>query len=302
MKSFPAVLLIFLFGLGAVTSCASAGDRATMPFLRLGVGGQEIAMGGAGVSFSEGASSLYWNPAGLAASDNLEVRLTHTEWFQGFRHEFAAVSRRWKDTGFAFGFLSMYADKLEKYDDLGVYEGEFGYYDLALMAGAGRTVNEKLDAGLTAKLIRGSIDSYSATGFAVDLGIKYRPGPPGLTAGAAIQNIGTGITYISKADPLPRLIQVGASYELAGPLEGSRVLSALDIRKPADDGLQLHAGVELALQSGLSFRLGYKGGYENENISTGVGFTMRKMSLDYAFEPFYSDLGSTHRITFGYTE
>jgi hypothetical protein len=259
-------------------------------------------MGAAGVSISQGASALYWNPAGLAASSNLEVRVTHTEWFEGFRHEYAAVSRKWGATGIGFGVLAMYADQLEGYDESGNYEGEFGYYDLAVLLGAGTSINEQFDAGLTAKFIRGSIDEYSATGVAGDVGLKYRPAVEGLVFGASLQNVGMGMTYLNESDPLPAYVQAGGSYSVEGPFPGAVLLSAVDLRKPFDDDVQVHVGLQCLLQSGVSARFGYKGGYENENITTGLGFAMEKISIDYAYVPFSSDLGATHRIAFSYTE
>ena len=110
------------------------------------------------------------------------------------------------------------------------------------------------------------------------------------------------MTYISKADPLPRYVQVGVSYSVEAPFAGATVLSAVDLRKSIDDDVQVHAGLQFSLQSGVSFRVGYKGGYENENISTGVGFALEQLSVDYAYVPFYSDLGGTHRVTFSYAE
>ena len=73
-------------------------------------------------------------------------------------------------------------------------------------------------------------------------------------------------------------------------------------RAAIDDDVQVHVGLQCLLQSGVSFRVGYKGGYENENISTGVGFVLEQVAVDYAYVPFYSDLGGTHRITFSYAE
>jgi hypothetical protein len=43
-------------------------------------------------------------------------------------------------------------------------------------------------------------------------------------------------------------------------------------------------------------RAGYKVGYDEENMTFGVGFAKSRWHVDYAFIPFKSGLGSNHRF------
>ena len=51
----------------------------------------------------------------------------------------------------------------------------------------------------------------------------------------------------------------------------------------------------------IALRFGYRSGWDNQNVSAGIGVKAGQFRLDYAFVPFYSDLGETHRVSLGFT-
>ena len=69
-----ALLTILTFTLAHADS--KAGTTA-LDYLEQGMGARAIGMGRAYSALSEGADSLFWNPAGLAQSDSAEVLLNH---------------------------------------------------------------------------------------------------------------------------------------------------------------------------------------------------------------------------------
>ena len=67
------------------------GQRAgisAFQFLKIGVGARGVAMGESYVAVANDASSLYWNPAGMAQMTENEVFVAHTEYVADIRHEY----------------------------------------------------------------------------------------------------------------------------------------------------------------------------------------------------------------------
>ena len=62
-----------------VTNVSGVGIGAAT-FLEIGVGARAAAMGGAYAAISDDATALYWNPAGVAWVDGLQIEFMHSEW------------------------------------------------------------------------------------------------------------------------------------------------------------------------------------------------------------------------------
>lgn len=74
----------------------------------LGVDARALGMGGAYVSVTDGASSVYWNPAGLALLDKGEASLMHVSLWENTIYDFAALAYPTLDFGsFAIGAIRL---------------------------------------------------------------------------------------------------------------------------------------------------------------------------------------------------
>ena len=49
-------------------------------FLKIGVGSRAIGLGGAFTAIADDASSLYWNPSGIANNKTLSIFVDHYDW------------------------------------------------------------------------------------------------------------------------------------------------------------------------------------------------------------------------------
>jgi len=72
-------LILFLFGSTLFGQFDNVGTSAAN-FLKIGVGGRATGMGGAITANVNDPSSLYWNPAGTANAENIEVMVNITDW------------------------------------------------------------------------------------------------------------------------------------------------------------------------------------------------------------------------------
>ena len=60
-------------------------------FLRYGVGGRALGMGGAFVAVADDASGIYWNPAGLVGAKRIELSSMYTNLYYDSRFAFLGV-------------------------------------------------------------------------------------------------------------------------------------------------------------------------------------------------------------------
>jgi hypothetical protein len=299
----------------------SAGSTAAS-FLKLEVGARAVAMGGAFTGVPGDPYAVYWNPAALAYLEKEKnLSLFHNEYFQGLGQEFLLYTAPAKGGEFlgipgpkagAWGFALNYfyvPDDLERRSGLNEgdpenpispSEGEFGAYDLAASVVYGRRLRGGLSAGAAIKMIRQSIDNYSAGSVALDLGLlreySWRGHP--VTAGVSVQNLGPGIKFTDRRYGLPLVLRAGVS----GRLRDSGALLALDVEKPVDNYPALAVGAEFPLTQRLALRSGYKYRlYGNEEgawsgFSAGAGVFFDRAIFDYAFTPF-GELGNAHRFS-----
>ena len=63
--------------------------------------------------------------------------------------------------------------------------------------------------------------------------------------------------------------------------------------------IHAHFGFEYEVLNAMALRVGYVTGYDERGIQGGFGLSFNRYLLDYAYTPFSSDLGNSHRISVG---
>ncbi|HYW68612.1 MAG TPA: PorV/PorQ family protein [bacterium] len=298
-RSILAILGVICLILPAAAS--EEGTSAGLPFLKLGVGARAIGLGDAYTAVSGDASCIYWNPAGIVNVENVDVTLMHSEWFQDIRYEYVGGVQSFGDYAVGLGIVGLYMDDLERRD--GPTEepiGHFGVFDFAFTGSYARRLTDHLDVGGSVKYLHEKIDDKTAKGVAVDLGGQYRvPGFEGLTAGISVLNLGTQMKFIEEEFALPTTYKLGVALDVPAESLKGRILVATDAVIPAEGNTKVHFGIEYEFANMLALRFGYRTGWDNQNVSAGLGVKVRNFRLDYAVVPFYSELGDTHRVSLG---
>lgn len=304
-------LLILVFGLYGLFNSSRAGassGTAGYEFLRTHLGARPAAMAGAFVSISGDIHAIYFNPAGLASIGNSWASATYLNHVLDLNSGFVAYTqpiRRIGQLGIGINYMN-YGD-FEQTDERGNRQGTFGAGSFAIQSSLGRAVNKNLMAGISAKLIYASIDQYTATAIALDLGLIYKlPFIEDMNVGLGVFNAGTTIdAFMDHKDPLPLNFVIGISKKLAHlPLE-----YCVTANKYIDDDIQFNVGGEFTLSEGVYLRLGYNslgrdmkiGADEDQlaGISLGMGFQWHQMSFDYGLSSFGA-IGYLNRATFSY--
>ena len=280
---------------------AGAGEPGTsgFVFLRLGNGARSSGMGEAFTAVADDATSIYWNPAGLAGVDDVELNISHTEWLVDTRFEQISVVNEMFGGAVGLGFTGLFYGDLERYGDYPSLtpDGTFSPYDFALSAGYGTDILPNLALGAAAKLIHSKIDFESATSWAVDLGITHKSMIEGLTLAASLLNLGPQAKFVEEKFYPPFQARIGAAYlYTAGWLHGD-LIAATDIVFPNDNDTKMHVGAEYNYDRYLSVRAGYKGNYYVQGLTMGLGLRYKNLRFDYAFMPIEYGIGDSHRFS-----
>jgi hypothetical protein len=312
---------------------AAASGRLGSTSTNLGVGARAEAMGGAFVAVADDASALYWNPAGLGQISESRLSGAHTEYLAGIRYEWVGFVQPVHDVGSVgvsgkFLFGGDVAHTVET--PAGIEErGTFAYTTRHLQVALGSKPLGRFRVGGGIELAREGFEFSSAAAeipasttdvTLVHLGGLYTPPFDGLRVGAALRNVGGDVALAGEPVPLPRLLQLGASYErrmeslpedpgvdafeMGGAptvvADAAIITLSADLRFMREESPSLRAGSEYRFRNGFAVRAGYRsdGPFElASRLSGGLGYLTDSYEADYAFAPL-GDLGAVHRMSF----
>lgn len=300
LASLVSVLVVYVPVRPAYADVSVGGGAGD--FLQFEIGGRSAGMGGAQVGSASGVTAQFWNPAGLSSLERPQVGGMHASWLGDLKYEWIGYARPMSPS-LGVGSLSVsyfHMPSIAGVDEFGTPTGDFKVYDMAVTAGLSRPFGEHLSVGANAKMIRQTLATVSATGFAVDFGAQAK-GPKGLTFGAVVQNLGPSLSFDGSSYPLSRQMRFGVSSEVAK----GRVLLATDYNMPSDYYDDIRVGAEVRAHPNVSLRVGYKqeiGAVEDpqSGLSYGLGLQFKMLNLDYAMTP-NEDFDNIHRLSFGYS-
>jgi hypothetical protein len=259
-----------------------------------------MAMGNSYIALSDDPTSVFWNPAGLAHANGSELMFTHNKWLQDITNEYFAISFHGGKNVFGISFMSNNVSGIERrVKPTAEPLGEINAHDVMFGLSYARFLTKDISLGATAKFLYEKIYVESSSGVAVDFGLQYQTKIKGLRTAFALQNFG----YITKLKDelvkLPQTIRIGLAYQLPiKPFQGD-FLVASDWVKILESSSHFNMGVEYSFKEFFAIRCGYLTGYDDKGIQGGFGIIFKRYRLNYAFVPFSSELGNSHRISFG---
>ncbi len=297
-------ILFLLFAALRISDCsASNGNTGTSSaqFLKLGLGGRALAMGGAFVGLADDVTAIFWNPAGLASLDHPELCYMHRSVFQDVSFEYAAYAQTVGGIGIMGGSIAcLHMDPLTGRDESGELTSGFTSNDIAVAVGCALETQSNILLGASIKYVDERIEAYDAHALAFDIGWLYRTPLGKLQLGGTIQNLGQDIKFVSESYELPRLLKLGAAY--SDSLGGSPINAVLDIFIPSDNKKSLRLGAEYVHRNLIAARMGYNGSSDlgsSSRLSFGIGLMVTMIysyRLDYCYLP-QGALGESHTIS-----
>jgi Uncharacterised protein family (UPF0164) len=303
---------IFILGLlfgSAQTSLAVVGDAGTNNPFELGAGSRALAMAGAFTAVADDATSIFWNPGGLAQLEQIEVAAMHIDLFFDTPYDFFGLAYPILDWGtISIGAVRIATEGVVLRDErsriIGSGEGSLDLREYLI--GYSREVIGDFRAGIVIKIDQQRLLGDFDTGVGMDLGFHYSfpedlLGVSGfdwenLRVGLAFQNLfGSQLRLGEVTDILPLYMKAGLAYQFQSrdSLQ-QKILISTAWEKSTWRTSQFSAGLEYSLLDMIFVR----GGIHSAAWTLGGGVKYIGIALDYALAG--EELGMTHRFTLSY--
>lgn len=333
-----AVLGVFL--LPAVASAQSKVGTAVGQYLKIGTSARAVGMGEAFVAIADDASSLFYNPGGLARVKGKEFLANHTELPADINHDYLALAYPLPGLGGHIGvfFSALTMGDMERTTPYGLQNHWDGTYfsSSAYLGGLSysRYLTDRFSTGISLKFFREVLDNEDpedgrTKAVAGDVGTIYDTGFKSIKVGMCINNFGPDLSYIKEKTvrrevgtdsitgqpryddvlirgesfPLPMNFRVGISFE---PLKTAshHVVVGLEGQHPNDNEERAIVGAEYAFKDFVALRFGRKFNYDAETWSVGAGCKVpvgsSRLKVDYSYTD-WGWLDRLQRITLGMT-
>ena len=254
-------------------------------FLKIGVGSRGIAMGEAYDAVCNDASSVFWNPAGLAFVKGQSVMVGHANWIADIKYDAGAYAYNLGAVGVVgLSFAYLNSGDIEE-TTVEMQEGTGNYFNTAnVMFGASfaRMLTDRFSLGGNIKYVEEKLADEKATAWGVDLGILYYTGFKSLRLGMSIRNFGPELQFSGTYNDydnggwvmdastnlpeekeylpyhMPMTFKISLAYDLLEQ-ENQFLTLAADLAHPNDNVEKLNLGAEYKVMNMLALRVGYTG-------------------------------------------
>ena len=271
-----------------------------MKFLSFSPDARAAALGDAVTAKTGGASSLFYNPAGMARIEGMNLSAGQANWIAGITYN--AVSVAYASDAGVFGISVMNVDygeiqgTIRSSNTAGYADTELftptanvvglGYAiaptDRFSVGGQVKFVNEKLgNAYLDTDGSVEGIESLDIDAVAYDFGLMYQMDWKNLMIAMSARNFSESLKYAEEAFELPLTFRMGVAVDVIENLSLSFVNE-----RPRDYFSTTRVGFEYSLMGMLAVRAGYVTPTDEAGINLGVGFQVAGFNVDVAYTDF----------------
>lgn len=305
MEIKKTLLLIVMLALLCSATASIAGNKdkvggAGAQELLIPVGSRGIALGGAFNAMVTGNEAIYWNPAGLAASEaTAEATFCNLQWIADTQLNYFAVSSKFGRLG-SFGFSAKIFD-FGEIQETTEYETEgtgitFSPNITTLGLTFSRQMTDRIFFGVNAKVISESFMRLSASAIAFDIGVQYVSNY-GVRMGLTLNNFGGTMKF--GGEDLQR--SVNLPYVESGTDAIDLRLEAQQFELPSTFEIGVAYDYRASDQHVVTFATNYRNqNYGMDELSGGVEYGFNNMVFlrgGYARMPE----GTTEDNIFGFT-
>ncbi|MEM8486478.1 MAG: type IX secretion system protein PorQ [Bacteroidota bacterium] len=319
-KSYRALLLLMLVAslFGTLQTSAQPGELTGFSFLRMEPSARAAALGGAfNAVQGDDVNAFFYNPALANAQMHRGLSVSFLNHVSDLRAGFLAYGYHAEALGtLSFGMRYLSWGSLDEADTQGNRLGSFSANDVAFTVGLSRLYSDQLYVGANLHSIISSVDAFSASALAADVGIVYQAPSGQFAFSTSINNLGVTLKSLGETeDELPLDFRVGVSGKLRHlplmlTLTGYN-LHDFDAAVPGASTLDqvmehIAVGGEFQFSESFNLRFGYnhrrhqtlkqKSRLDFAGFGFGVGLKISRVYFDYAFNS-WSSLGGLNQFT-----
>ena len=291
-KQLIYISIILLFSLPSLLFAGDAGQET--PFT-IGAGARALGMGGAFISIAEDASTIYYNPAGLPNLNYQELSLMHINLLEGTVYNYAGwVYPDSKLGGFGIGYFRIGTDDIIRSSDF-ASNGTFGYSNSQLLFSYGKNLHGGIALGLSFKIVNQVLDSLSDYGVGFDVGMTIKISEH-ITGGLIFRDIlPPELELVNHSETTPITLAGGIGLKKIKLSDSYSINGAFELEKIENRSVKIHSGLELLVSDKYALR----SGYDRDNITFGLGLTMKRLKIDYAYKVI-DYISDSHRFTLSF--
>lgn len=302
-----------------------------MKFLSTSIDARAAALGNAVTAVDGMYSSLFYNPAGLAAQQNtMSAGASQVQFIADIDYNIAGIS--FAPANGRFGVIGV---SLQHVDYGSMQEtiranNDQGYVDLGTFSPSAYSVGLGYARALTDRFSIGGHVKYASLNLgtpvedrggdgglnrvdaeegvlAYDFGMLYKTGFRSLNFAVTARNFSPEVTFVEESFELPLELRIGLAMDLVDltSLDGDMhaLLLVVDTNKPRDFTEQINFGAEYGFMNTLFLRAGYSQPTDEQGVSLGVGIQQAVRGIgfgaDYAYTDFgvFNQFGKVHRLS-----
>ena len=263
------------------------------PYLKTGVGPRALAMGSAFTSVADDSSAAYWNPAGIAFMDDIQLGFVYTKMSldRDYNYANATLPNLWHS---AISIIMSGVRDIKGYDSRDYATGSFNETNMALLLSCAPRLNDYLSVGFNIKGLQDKIESASSIGYGADVGAMFKPTDQ-LNIGLMLQDVYTTLKWENNySETVPLVGRIGASYNIFAPKAKKYSLKlSMDVEKYATmSRLRYNFGTELGVSDNVFIRAGLADNF----LTAGFGLKYSFLGLDYCYKMDKMKLAATNQL------
>ena len=319
------IFILAIFLLGPANTKLSAEIKKVAQsgyqFLKIDADARAAAMGGAFTILGRGASSMFYNPAGMTENTaSIDFFTTQTNWLSDISYYTLGITKKLGNIG-VIGF-SMHAADYGEIIGTQVADNTAGFVETgnveveasAMGISFAKSLTDRFSIGGQVKFVSQNLGktlmpdgvekSNKTDGLAYDFGTIYYPGIKSFRFGMGVRNFSKNFKYENDSFPLPLTFTIGVAMDIMDFIgnfgEKNNLLFEVDAVHPIDYTERVNIGFEYGYNKMLFLRGGYKFNHDTEGLSLGLGFSLRLLgfmtNLSYSFNDA-GDFSPVNRIS-----
>jgi long-subunit fatty acid transport protein len=296
--------------------------QAGMKWLSIPMGARAAGMGSAFSAIADDASSVFWNPAGIAYTEGVNLFANRTQWFADINLNSFSVTYNAGNIGvFALSYAGVewgvFHGTQRANNAIGFVEtGNFTPTDWAAGISYAKKISHVFAIGGNIRYLSENLGTTREGNFdapteytakmdliSFDFGTVFYTGWKDLRIAMTLQNFSKEAKYRLEDFSLPLTFKFGVAMDLITLWSENSIhkltlgVDALHLR---DYSERLHVGLEYSLNDLVYLRGGYKFNYDDTGVTLGAGILYGigsvNFGIDYSYI-MYGNLSDVHMFS-----